>query len=466
MRSHYSRHNMLRSVIRRSATVLFCALAALGFMRCAEPVGPITSGASEMMPRFFHTGEADYTVSAIPFSADPTPTTTNADLKEDDWTTGLIPIGFDFEFFGTSYSSINISTNGVVGFDASMGDGCCEGGPIPANDAVNNMIAVLWSDLTPDATGQIWFGMSGTAPNRRFIVHYKNVSFWPRNEADRIDVQLKLFEGTNVIEIHSLTVPVDGHVHTQGIENATGTDAYFVPGRVAASFVLSNDAVRFTPAGDKTPPVVAAELTGDVGNDGWFTSNVGLSWTVTDDESPISATSGCGPVTVTTDQQATTYTCSATSGGGTTTESVSIKRDATNPIVAFSGNAGAYTVDQFVAITCDASDATSGLASSDCEDVSGDAYTFGLGSSSFSASATDKAGNSSAITASFVVSVTPGSLCNLVRRWVSQKGIANSLCRQLAGGAYDAFRNQVRSQSGKQIPADKAEILIQLSHGL
>ncbi|MGI8617844.1 MAG: hypothetical protein ACR2L6_01985 [Gemmatimonadaceae bacterium] len=507
MRTRQGSHSTARSMVRHAATILFCALAALGLMRCAEPVGIPTD--SEMVllerfaatenpssdllasvkpllatergqrmleslrgrsvgavPRFNHTGQPDYTVTSIPIEMNPTPTGTHSNLDDDDFTTGLLPIGFDFKFFGIAYSRINIATNGFVGFSASMGDGCCNGELIPNADGVNNIIAALWSDLTPDETGQIWYGMSGAAPNRRFVVHYRNVSFWPAGDANRIDVQVKLFEGSNVIEIHSLAVPPDGHQHTQGIENSAGTDAYFVSGRVAANFDLANDAVRFTPAGDDSPPVVTASVSGSVGDNDWYTSNVSVTWTVTDAESAIAATSGCGSVSVVSDQHATTYTCSATSGGGPASESVTVKRDATNPAVAFTGNAGTYTVDQSVDIVCSASDATSGLASADCPSVGGDAYTFGVGTSSLSASAADNAGNTGGASASFTVSVTPASLCNLVRRWVSHKGTANSLCQQLAAGAYDAFRNRVQTQSGKHVAADKAAILISLSNEL
>ncbi len=176
--------------------------------------------------------------------------------------------------------------------------------------------------------------------------------------------------------------------------------------------------------------------------------------------------SGCGDVSVTSDQHAVTYACIAASGGGSADESVTVKRDATSPSVTYSGNAGAYTVDQSVTIACSASDATSGLASASCANVAGDAYTFGLGASSFSASASDNAGTPGGASTTFTVSVTPASLCNLVRRWVSHKGTANSLCQQLSGGAYDSFRNRVEMQSGKHVPADKARILIDLSNGL
>lgn len=459
------RRKTVRTLIRLAATGLLFAIAAMGTLSCADPVAP---PASAPLPRFTHLGEPEYAVTSIAFAADPTPTGTHANLALDDGTTGLIPLGFDFEFFGNTFSQVNISTNGFIGFNADMSEGCCDGRAIPRADFRNNIIAAVWSDLTPDATGRIWYGVAGVAPNRRFVVHYQNVSFFAPPLAGRVDVQIKLFERTNVVEIHTLTVPPDfDHVHTQGIENATGTHAYFIPGRVATSFTLTNDAVRFRPPSlDVTPPVIAATITGTVGDNDWFTSDVGLTWSVTDDESDVGATSGCAAVSITSDQNAVTYTCSASSLGGDAGEFVTVKRDATVPNVVYTGNAGSYTVDQSVSITCSASDATSDVASTTCADISGDAYTFGLGSSSFSASATDNAGNVGGASASFTVSVTPASLCNLVRRWVSQKGLANSLCQQLSNGAYDAFRNRVRAQSGKQVPADKATILIDLSNAL
>ena len=467
MRTTHSGYSRLRSMVRRAATILFCGLAALGFMRCTDPVSVPMNG-ELIAPSFTHLGEPVYEVTAIGFAQDPTPTGTHPNLELDDGTTGLIPIGFDFEFFGATYSQVNISSNGLIGFNADMSDGCCEGRRIPRADLRDNIIAAIWSDLTPDASGQISYGVTGAAPNRRFVVHFKNVSFFQPPAVGRVDVQVKLFERTNVIEIHTLSVPPDfDHVHTQGIENATGTHAYFVAGRVAASFVLSNDAVRFRPPSlDVTPPVISPSVTGTLGDNGWYTSNVGVTWSVTDAESDISALSGCDAVSITSDQQPTTYTCSASSLGGSAGESATVKRDATNPLVAYSGNAGSYTVDQSVSITCSASDATSGLASAACANVSGDAYTFGVGTSSFSASAIDNAGNSAGASVSFTVTVTSASLCNLTRRWVEKSGMANSLCQQLEIGAYAAFRNRVESQSRKAIPADKAALLISLSNHL
>jgi hypothetical protein len=87
---------------------------------------------------------------------------------------------------------------------------------------------------------------------------------------------------------------------------------------------------------DSTPPVITPTVTGTLGNHGWYTSNVHVTWSVTDPESAITNQSGCGASDVTVDTAGVTFTCSATSSGGTDSNSVTIKRDASAPSITAS----------------------------------------------------------------------------------------------------------------------------------
>lgn len=233
------------------------------------------------------------------------------------------------------------------------------------------------------------------------------------------------------------------------------------------NFWLGLDYVTLIPNAplDNTAPVITPNVVGTLGDNGWYTSDVSVSWNVSDPETPVTSPA-CVSSSVTSDVASASFSCSATSIGGSSTETVTIKRDATDPSVGFSGNTGSYTVDQTVAISCSAIDAMSGIQSANCPGASGAAYEFALGVNSLSASATDKAGNTAAATAAFTVTVDAQSLCALVERFVSQKGIANSLCVKLRNGATKAFVNEVQAQSGKFVPADKAAILIALASAL
>ncbi|MBL8291333.1 MAG: VCBS repeat-containing protein [Bryobacterales bacterium] len=84
---------------------------------------------------------------------------------------------------------------------------------------------------------------------------------------------------------------------------------------------------------DQTPPSVVPQVTGSFGNNGWYVSNVSVAWTVTDPESTVTSATGCDAATVTSDTAGVVFTCTATSSGGTATQSVTVKRDGTPPAI-------------------------------------------------------------------------------------------------------------------------------------
>jgi hypothetical protein len=157
---------------------------------------------------------------------------------------------------------------------------------------------------------------------------------------------------------------------------------------------------------------------------------------------------------------------------------LTIQIDLTPPRVTYTGNAGTYTVDQTVAIACSASDpGGSGVASTDCADINGAAWSFGLGSHTYSASATDVAGNVGHGSTSFTVTVTFASLENLVWMFSTSTDVADGLVNKLQtaaaaksantrNNALDAFDNQVRAQTGKALTSKQAQVLISLADAL
>jgi N-acetylneuraminic acid mutarotase len=181
----------------------------------------------------------------IPFAPKPGPFNNSFGGCDDCVYQGM-PIGFSFAFFGNTYTTFNLSSNGLIGFGAGTGDGCCRGGTIPSSDGLNNIIAAAWTDLEPDGYPyQMFSETRGSAPNRYLVVEYRNVAWYGDPGVPRVTSQIILYESSNFIEIHT-TSQSAGHIYTQGVEDATGTQAVFLPGRVAANYGLVNDAVRFT----------------------------------------------------------------------------------------------------------------------------------------------------------------------------------------------------------------------------
>lgn len=124
---------------------------------------------------------------------------------------------------------------------------------------------------------------------------------------------------------------------------------------------------------DSTPPLIAASVTGAAGDNGWYVGDVQVSWSVTDAESAIGATTGCETRTVVSDTGGVSFTCSATSDGGTATSSVVIKRDATPPALQFGAKTPAADASGWnsgdVSIAFTVSDALSGIAQADASPV-------------------------------------------------------------------------------------------------
>jgi hypothetical protein len=150
---------------------------------------------------------------------------------------------------------------------------------------------------------------------------------------------------------------------------------------------------------DTTSPVITPVVIGTLGNNGWYTSDVTVTWDVSDPDSTITSTSGCDLTTIDYDTAGITLTCSATSAGGTSSESVTIKRYATAPTISSSASpapnaAGWNNTNVAVSFTCD--DNLSGVASCGPDDT----LTGEGADQSVTGTAVDNAGNSDSATVS------------------------------------------------------------------
>jgi hypothetical protein len=285
--------------------------------------------------------------------------------------------------------------------------------------------------------------------------------------------------------ISEVTVGWDEHDSVSGIavycgqttltEDTPGTEVSCAA--VNGAGLVSNGVVSVKV--DRTPPKLVGTATGLPGDNGWFTGDVAVTFIATDDVSGVGSTAGCAAA-VTEDTAGRTFECEVENGAGLKAfASVLVKRDATLPVVLLHG-LGNYRVDQEVSVTCTISDALSGLAAQECNGASGPGWAFPLGGNPVSASARDLAGNTNAVAGTFTIEVTHASLCTLVRTWVSQRGVANSLCQKLEQSAsarargntsaarsqLQAFINEVTAQAGVNVPADRAPTLIALARAL
>jgi hypothetical protein len=186
----------------------------------------------------------------------------------DDLWSPLLPLPFPFCFFGTTYNYAVAGSNEILTFDATAPGGWCEwdltwGLPIPTTFyGLGTYPAIMgpYQDIDPTYQGLIAWSVIGSTPCRKFVLNYYNVPYYgdPNsvapffcNGALYATSQIVLYETTNIIDIYIQSKPYctnwNNGLAIEGIQNATGTVAYAVPGRNNTVFSVTNDAKRFTP---------------------------------------------------------------------------------------------------------------------------------------------------------------------------------------------------------------------------
>jgi hypothetical protein len=170
-----------------------------------------------------------------------------------------LPTGRSFTFYGNSYTSIYIGSNGIATF--GLGDSKWSG-PIPDTATPNNGIYAFSTDLNPasGAQGHIY---TEYLNNRYFVIEWFQVQHYPSGNPETFEIILDL--DTNQVGIQYLDVSNPTDV-VSGVENSTGTEAtQYAYGDPA--LIADNMAVTFYPQFGTPPPTGGVgELTGVVSN--------------------------------------------------------------------------------------------------------------------------------------------------------------------------------------------------------
>jgi hypothetical protein len=265
-------------------------------------------------------------------------------------------------------------------------------------------------DIPPGLTGVI--AISAGYLHSAALKSDGTVVVWGDDRSGQLDLPPGL---TGVVAIsagraHTLALKSDGTVVAFGC-GAFNDGQCIVPaglnGVTAVAAGLRHSLAVQPTTADTTAPVISANVTGVLGDNGWYRGDVTVSWSVTDPESAFSR-NGCDPVTISADTAGTTITCSATSLGGTATQSVTIKRDTTPPSAnasATPGSNGNGWNNSDVTVAWNWTDASgSGIRAASCPETS---TSNGEGTFTLSAACTDLAGNNGAASSTVNVDKTP-----------------------------------------------------------
>lgn len=144
----------------------------------------------------------------------------------DDEVSGAIDLPFGFPYYGTTYDSLVVSSNGFISFDPSVDDGCCDGELMPdpfLDDDVWSNIAAFWTDLYPPDGGTIRTFDVGSGLSEEFVIEFAGVPHIDDISATQ-DFQIVLHpDGDFEIVLDDVNL-ADEYVATTGWQDCNGSD--------------------------------------------------------------------------------------------------------------------------------------------------------------------------------------------------------------------------------------------------
>jgi gliding motility-associated-like protein len=287
----------------------------------------------------------DYSVAPITYS--PQTNTGTQLFMTDDSQQGPFSIGFNFCFYGQTYSQFIIGSNGWIAFSSPQSTAFTANSiPSAAMAVPRNCIMGPWQDWHPGIGGQIRYQMSGVAPCRKLTVSWIGIPMF-QCTGNLGTFHIVIYESTNVIENYIQDKPAclswQSGTAVQGVHNVTGTAAVTVPGRNSTAWTANNDAWRYTPNGPTVVPVLT-----------WFQIGnpiaIGTGPTITVNPPPTGANYTCRfvyPIC-----NAGWNSCNAIAGPGPDTVFVLPgPPNLPNPVVASTNPLCNYTCDGSISIT-------------------------------------------------------------------------------------------------------------------
>ena len=130
----------------------------------------------------------------------------------DDSYSDALALGFDFDFYGNTFSTVRVVSNGFLSFTDLSTDWSND--DIPTTSEPNNLVAVCWDDLSPNISGEVYYYQD----SGRFIVQWDNVPHYNSGELFTFQVILNA-DNSMLFQYH--TIGLDNSA-TVGLENATG----------------------------------------------------------------------------------------------------------------------------------------------------------------------------------------------------------------------------------------------------
>lgn len=132
-----------------------------------------------------------------------------------------VALPFTFTFYGESYDKIKVASYGYAAFNSPWGRSW--NAPLPDPEVPNAAIYPFWDSIYVDYSSSVYTGVVGEAPNRQFVIEWRNVAFY--NDSSRANFEIVLNETGEVVVQYPApeeTNSAQGGTASIGIEDGAG----------------------------------------------------------------------------------------------------------------------------------------------------------------------------------------------------------------------------------------------------
>jgi hypothetical protein len=138
-----------------------------------------------------------------------------------------VDLPFPFTLYGRTYDTTHVATNGFMNFLSF--DARFDNESIPDPNEPNGAIYPYWDDLVVDGAAGVFTETLGEAPDRRFVIEWRNVRFFDDNSR-RVGFEVVLNEDGSILAQYTDIAEDDGKEQgnsaTVGIEDDEGSIAF------------------------------------------------------------------------------------------------------------------------------------------------------------------------------------------------------------------------------------------------
>ncbi|NRB29797.1 MAG: DUF4347 domain-containing protein, partial [Rhizobiaceae bacterium] len=280
-------------------------------------------------------------------SSDPSATALNIGLFDPT----RVGIGFDFDFYGETYSDLYVSDFGILTFGAGSpgGGGAYNNVSFSSGATLGGLpsIAPFWDIIGMDRTNSddVYTMTQGVPGEREFIVQFNDVVIYFNDTVgETITFQAVLREGSNEIEFRYDDVTLSNATYSLGasatIGVTDGTGTRFEEFSFASGTLSDNSRIVFS--AENVAATKSLSFTLDANADGTFEGDEDFSIALSNaDGSAVSGTAGSATTTISDVNLAPVNTVPVT--GGTAIAATTTAEDMA--LIFNAGNGNAITVD-------------------------------------------------------------------------------------------------------------------------